>query len=38
MGTGVIWLRIKIDILMKRDMAVFMGLRIEFNDGLTLKR
>jgi len=33
-STGVICLTIKIDILTKRSTAVFMGLRVEFNDGL----
>lgn len=38
MSNAVIWLRMKIDILTKRDMAVFMGLRVEFNDGLAIRR
>jgi hypothetical protein len=34
-STAVTWLRINIDVLTKRDLAVFMGLRVEFNAGLT---
>jgi hypothetical protein len=36
-STGVTGLRIKIDILTEWDTAVFLRLRVEFNDGLSLK-
>jgi hypothetical protein len=34
---GVTWLRVKIDILTEWNTAVFMRLRVEFKDRLSLK-